>query len=86
MKTCRLTSSVITGAPDPSPCSESICDHIEKQGTNPEAVVVRLRGVDLGEEEAGLAATVIAVDVARHGESRLEYLREKWYFSTHSIL
>lgn len=37
-------------------------------------VVVGLRRVDLGEQEAGLRAAVLGVDVARHGEARLQEL------------
>ena len=33
-----------------------------------------LRRVDLGEQEAGLRAAVLRVDVARHGEARLQDL------------
>lgn len=37
-------------------------------------VVVGLRWVDFGEEEASLRASVLRVDVARHGEARLQDL------------
>lgn len=35
---------------------------------------MRLRRVDLGEQEAGLRAAVLRVHVARHGEARLQDL------------
>ena len=37
--------------------------------------MVSLRGVDLCEKEASLATTMIAVDIAWHGESGLKDLR-----------
>jgi len=37
-------------------------------------VVVRLRGIDLGQQEAGLGSAVLRIDVARHWEARLKNL------------
>lgn len=35
----------------------------------PTGAPLRLRGIDLGQKEASLASALVAVDVARHGES-----------------
>ena len=41
-----------------------------------ELIVVGHGGIDLGHEEARLAASLIAVNVARHGEPRLQHLKQ----------
>ena len=41
-----------------------------------ELVVVRDGRVDFGQQEAGLRAALVAVDVARHGEPRLQHLHK----------